>query len=279
MSSFLPPGLGYSAESAAAPQALSSTPQAPSGEAWKAAISGAIVPCLTLDLAPGETVYFEHDTLLWKSVELQLGSRLQLSGMFKRLVSGMDLIITEAAGPGRIALSRDVPGEVRAFPLAPGQEIQLRERAFLAASNTVDYTWERAGGIGTMILGGTGLVIDRFRAGSQPGVVWVHGGGNIIEMELGPGQQIDVEAGGWLYKEPSVGIELRLAASFLASVNLFCTRLTGPGRIGIQTLYHPSGTSAAPVSAPETAQQAAIGAVAGVAGSLLSSFFGGQKRE
>jgi uncharacterized protein (AIM24 family) len=241
---------------------------AASAHGYRATIGGAIVPSLSIELTSGQTIYFEHDTLLWKSVELGMGSRVQLQGMFKRLMSGMDLIITEARGPGRVALSRDVPGEIRAIPLAQGQELHVRERAFIAASTEIDYVWERAGGVGTMLFGGTGLVIDRFFAANAPGMLWIHGGGNIIEMDLAPGEQIDVEAGGWLYKEPSVGIELVLAASFLASANPFCTRLTGPGRIAIQTMYEPSSTAA-----DSTPENTAENAIAGVAGALISSFF------
>jgi len=280
MSSFLPfSGNDAGKPSQSAGDAAPVWQQATAGpRPTRAAIGGAIVPHLTLELAPGETVFFEHHIFLWKTTGLEIRLR-SLAGAFKRLISGMDILVTEAVGPGTIAFSRDVPGEIRAFALAPGQELQVREHAFLAATGGIDYSWERAGGLATMMFGGTGLVIDRFQAGAAGGTVWLHGGGNVLEMTLAAGQQIDVEPGGWLYKDPGVAMTTHfqgLRQGLLAGSDLACNRLTGPGRIGIQSLYAPlahgaSDQSATPAQAVET------GAI-GVAGALLSGLFGKSER-
>jgi uncharacterized protein (AIM24 family) len=75
---------------------------------------------------------------------------------------------------------------------------------------------------------------------------WLHGYGNVFEKVLAPGESIDVEPGGWLYKDPSVEMTTtvaRLSTGLLASMNLVLNRFTGPGRIGIQSMYlhMPSG--------------------------------------
>jgi uncharacterized protein (AIM24 family) len=202
-----------------------------------------------------------------------------LAGAFKRLISGMDILVTEAVGPGTIAFSRDLPGEIRAFSLAPGQELQVREHAFLAATGGIDYSWERSGGLATMMFGGAGLIIDRFVGGAAGGTVWLHGGGNVLEMSLAAGQQIDVEPGGWLYKEPGVAMETKfqgLRQGLLAGSDLACNRLTGPGRIGIQSLYAPltHGAGGQPDTPAQAAQNVVETGAVGVAGALLSSFFG-----
>src|SRR5258707_1236011 len=136
----------------------------------RAAIGGAVVPPPPPRPAPGGTVFFEHHIFLWKTTGLEIRLR-SLAGAFKRLISGMDILVTEAVGPGTIAFSRDVPGEIRAFALAPGQELQIREHAFLAATGGIDYTWERSGGLATMMFGGAGLVIDRFDGGAAGGTL------------------------------------------------------------------------------------------------------------
>ncbi|MEJ0072095.1 MAG: AIM24 family protein [Pseudomonadota bacterium] len=244
----------------------------------RTAVGGAIVPHLTFELGVGETVFFEHHIFLWKTTGLEIRLR-GLAGAFKRLISGMDILVTEAVGPGTIAFSRDLPGEIRAFELAPGQELQVREHAFLAATSGIDYTWERSGGLATMMFGGTGLVIDRFVAGPSGGTVWLHGGGNVLEMNLAAGQQIDVEPGGWLYKDPSVTMETKfqgLRQGLLAGSDLACNRLTGPGRIGIQSMYAPLGHGASdqPDTPAQSAQNVVEAGAVGVAGALISSFFG-----
>jgi len=284
MSSFLP----FSGDDPARKPTQSSGPAAPVWQraagpgAARASIGGTIVPHLALELAPGETVFFEHHTFLWKTTGLEIRLR-PLAGAFKRLISGMDILVTEAVGPGAIAFSRDLPGEIRAFELAPGQELQVREHAFLAATGGVDYSWERSGGLATMMFGATGLVIDRFNAGSTGGTVWLHGGGNILEMSLAAGQQLDVEPGGWLYKDPSVTIETKfqgLRQGLLAGSDLACNRLTGPGRIGIQSMYAPllHGQGDKPDTPSQTAQNAVEAGAVGVAGALLSSLFGKSDR-
>ena len=52
-----------------------------------------------------------------------------------------------------------------------------------------------------MLFGGTGFFIDRFRCASGDGILWLHGYGNVFEKTLAVGEQIDIEPGGWLYKD------------------------------------------------------------------------------
>ena len=54
-----------------------------------------------------------------------------------------------------------------------------------------------------MLYGG-GFFVDEFFAGDHEGVVWVHGYGNVFEKELEPGETIDIEPGGWVYRDHSV---------------------------------------------------------------------------
>ena len=55
-----------------------------------------------------------------------------------------------------------------------------------------------------MLFGGTGFFIDKFHSHKGDGILWLHGYGNVFEKILAPGESIDVEPGGWLYKDPGV---------------------------------------------------------------------------
>jgi uncharacterized protein (AIM24 family) len=91
-----------------------------------------------------------------------------------------------------------------------------------------------------MLMGGTGFFIDRFVAQNRDGIVWVHGYGNVFDVTLGAGEQIDVEPGGWVYKDTSVRMETQIqsfSTGFLSSGQIVCNRFTGPGRVGIQSMY------------------------------------------
>ena len=183
---------------------------------------------------------FEHHTLLWKETGVE-DRAAQAAGRVKRKIAGLDFFVTKAIGPGRIAFSRDWPGQCIPLHLSAGQSLNVREHHFLAATDNLEYSFERVKGVRNMLLGGQGFFIDNFAATSGDAVVWVSGQGNVFEVELGAGEQIDVEAGGWLYKDTSVKLEsvsLGLKTGMFAGDHkMTYNRFTGPGRLAIQTLY------------------------------------------
>lgn len=208
-------------------------------------LDGELVPALTIELVPGHAVYFEHHILLWKNPTVNIGLK-PMKGAFKRMMAGMQVFVTEASGQGQIAFSRDGAGHILAIHLRQGQELHVREHQFLAATQNIDYTFERVKGVANMLFGGTGFFIDKFHGHQGDGILWLHGYGNVFEKVLAAGEQIDVEPGGWLYKDPTVKMETniqRLSTGLLAGMNLITNRFTGPGRIGIQSMYMhlPSG--------------------------------------
>jgi uncharacterized protein (AIM24 family) len=202
-------------------------------------LDGELVPMLTVELSASQSVYFEHHILLWKSPEVAIAIK-PMKGAFKRMMAGMQIFTTEAKGPGQIAFSRDAAGHVFALHLKQGQEVHVREHQFLAATGNIDYTFERVKGVANMLFGGTGFFIDKFHGHAGEGILWLHGYGNVFEKVLAPGEQIDVEPGGWLYKDPAVRMETniqRLSVGIFAGMNLVMNRFTGPGRIGLQSMY------------------------------------------
>ena len=202
-------------------------------------VAGELVPVLSVDVT-NMPVYFEHHILLWKNTTITIGLK-SLKGALKRMIAGMQIFVTEASGPGVIAFSRDGPGHIVPIHLRRGEEIQVREHQFLAATASVDYSFERVRGLGTMLFGQSGFFIDRFRGETGDGIVWLHGYGNVFEKVLAPGETIDVEPGGWLFKDASVRMDTRIdklsSGFFGAAMNFVVNRFTGPGRVGIQSMY------------------------------------------
>lgn len=202
-------------------------------------IEGELVPVLHLELG-SVPVYFEHHVLLWKDTNVQIGVKA-LRGAFKRVMSGMPIFMTEARGPGQIAFSRDGVGQLFPMHLQAGQSLDVREHQFLAATDGVDYTFARVKGVANMLFGGTGFFIDTFTGTGQGGVVWLHGYGNVFDVMLQPGEQLDIEPGGWVYKDRSVQMQTipqRLSAGLFASAGqVTWNRFTGPGRVGLQSMY------------------------------------------
>jgi uncharacterized protein (AIM24 family) len=202
-------------------------------------VEGEIVPAAEINLSPGDSIFFEHHVMLWKDEYVPL-SVMSLAGGFKRVFAGMPFIISVATGPGRIAFSRDATGELVVLPLHPGMEVDVREHAFLLCSHNVGYSFVRVKGLANILFGGQGMYMDRFITTNVPGLVILHGYGNVFERRLAPGESIMVEPGAFLYKDSSVTMQVefqKLGTGFFGGTNMSLAKMTGPGRIGIQSMY------------------------------------------
>src|ERR1700682_553487 len=202
-------------------------------------VEGEIVPVAEINLAPGDAIFFEHHVMLWKDESVPL-TVLQLPGGLKRAFAGMPFIISVASGPGRIAFSRDATGELVVLPLHPGMELDVREHAFLLASQQIQYSYVRIKGLTNILFGGQGMFMDRFITAGTQGLLILHGYGNVFERTLRAGESIMVEPGAFLYKDSSVSMEVelqRLTTGFFGGASMSFAKMTGPGRVGIQSMY------------------------------------------
>ncbi len=202
-------------------------------------VEGEIVPTAEINLGSGDSIFFEHHVMLWKDEIVPL-SVMPMGGGFKRVFAGMPFIISVANGPGRIAFSRDAAGELVVLPLHPGMELDVREHAFLLCSHNVAYSFVRVKGLTNILFGGQGMYMDRFVTSNTPGLVILHGYGNVFERRLAPGESIIVEPGAFLYKDASVTMQVefqKLGSGIFGATTMSLAKMTGPGRIGIQSMY------------------------------------------
>jgi uncharacterized protein (AIM24 family) len=209
-------------------------------------IEGSLVPAAEMKLAAGDGVYFTHNVLLWQEPQVQVQA-MNLRGGWKRMRAGLPLLMLQAAGPGRIALAHDAPGELIALPLQPGAAVDVREHALLAATGNVGYTWVESGvwyvtsgeskadapagmkllKMGMEMAGATterqerrddeqrwhypvGQNMDRFSTGDRPGLVLVQVGGNAYTRDIPAGESILVKPPALLFKDPSVEMQLHV---------------------------------------------------------------------
>jgi uncharacterized protein (AIM24 family) len=200
-------------------------------------VEGELVPVAEINLGQQDGVYFEHHVMLWKDENVPLSS-LRTAGGLKRTLGGMPHIVSVANGPGRIAFSHNAPGELVVLPLHPGMELDVREHAFLLASHSIQYSFVRIKGLANMLHGGSGMWMDRFVTAQYPGLLMLHGNGDVLERTLRPGEKIMVEPGGFLYKDSSVQMQaVKLPVKINMMNHLFMAEMTGPGRVGIQSMY------------------------------------------
>ncbi len=204
-------------------------------------VEGELVPVAELNLASGDSVFFEHHVLLWKDESTPL-SALNTGGGIKRMLGGMPHVVSIAHGPGRVAFSRDAAGEVVVLPMHPSMEIDVREHAFLVASHSISYSFVRIKGM-TNVLHGEGMFMDRFVTSGEQGILLLHGYGNVFERTLRPGEKILIEPGGFLYKDSSVTMNTvqQNVKTGMMRHGMFLAEMTGPGRVGIQSMYVHAG--------------------------------------
>jgi uncharacterized protein (AIM24 family) len=204
-------------------------------------ISGTYVPVAEMELAPGDRVYFSHHVLLWTEPSTQLALH-PMQRTWDRRKAGMPLVMLEAAGPGRIAFSDDDPGELIAVPLEAGRAIDVVEHHFLVATVPVAYDWfnspvwlyDAAEHIYPH-----GRYMDRFSA-DQRGLLLLHSRGNTFIRDLRDGERIYVAPDALVYKDESVQMNIHMERPASPRAHwLFIPliRLTGPGRVAIQSQY------------------------------------------
>jgi uncharacterized protein (AIM24 family) len=213
-------------------------------------IEGTYVPVADMNLAPEDHIYFAHHVLLWKEPQVAI-TTMSLKGAWKRLLSGMPLVMTQAQGPGHIAFSRDAPGEMIALPLQPGQAVDVREHLFLVATGNVTYDWFQSGIWYTTRSGNEtethyplGMFLDRFYTPAAPGLLLLHSAGNAFVRQLAPNQTILVKPTALLFKDPTVQMQLHFEhpagtwSSWRSWGNRYLwLRLYGPGRVAVQSAY------------------------------------------
>ena len=203
-------------------------------------IEGEFVPVLRFELHHYK-IFFEHHVLLWKDEKVDITARA-MPGIGSRIIAGLPIFMTEARGPGRIAFSRDGVGQVIPIHLHGGETLQVRKHSWLAATDNVAYTYRRVRGLKNIFFGGAGLFMDEFTIDKGEGLLFLHGYGNVFQATLDRGQTILIEPGGFLYKDNSVEMDTvftNLSTGFFASSGLTLQRFTGPGRLGIQSMYMP----------------------------------------
>lgn len=213
-------------------------------------IEGTYVPVADLNLAAGDSIYFTHHVLLWKDPQIVV-TAMSMKGAWKRMFAGLPLVMTQATGPGRIAFSRDDPGELMPLPLQPGDAIDVREHLFLVATSTIAYDWFPTNvwmttqqGDDTETHYPIGMFMDRFTAPQAPGMLLIHAAGNVFVRELGTGETILVKPTALVFKDPTVEMHLHfehpgtIFQGWGSWTNRYLwLRMIGPGRVAIQSVF------------------------------------------
>lgn len=205
-------------------------------------IKGGNLPVVICTLQPGETMVTESGAMSWMSpnMKMETGAKGGLGGAFGRMFSGESIFqnrYTAQKDEGLIAFASSFPGEIRAVDIAPGRSIVVQKRGFLACTEGVELSVFFQKKFGTGFFGGEGFIMQKL---SGRGMAFVEIDGELVEYELGPGEQLVVDTGNVAGFTAGVQMDIQAVSgvknALLGGEGLFNTILTGPGKVWLQTM-------------------------------------------
>ena len=208
-------------------------------------VKGDSLPVLCVQLDPGEEIICQSGAMSWMSpnMKMETTSNGGMGKVIGRAFSGESLFqnrYTAIGGEGLIAFASSFPGAIRAFQIAPGQEIIAQKSAFLASSSGVNLSIFFQKRLGSGLFGGEGFIMQRL---SGNGIVFLEFDGYIKEYELGPGQCMVLDTGYLAAMSSTCNIDIQtvpgLKNMIFGGEGLFNTVVTGPGHIWLQSMPVP----------------------------------------
>jgi len=217
-------------------------------------IKGQELQFVEIELDPGESAVAEAGAMVWKDASVEMttvfgdgggqegGFMGKLLSAGKRLVTGESLFTTvfthNGSGKARVAFGAPVPGAILPIRLADiGGTLICQKDSFLAAAKGVSIGIHFQRRILTGLFGGEGFIMQKLEG---DGWVFAQMGGTLIERELRAGEQLHVDTGCIAAFLPSVQFDLvgagGVKSALFGGEGLFFARLTGPGKVWIQSL-------------------------------------------
>ena len=156
-----------------------------------------------------------------------------------RALSGDTLFLnffTAESDGEQIGFSACTPGKIIPIRLDESNSIIGQKNAFLAAEESVDVDIYFKDKLGTGIFGGEGFILQKFTGN---GMVFLEVDGEVIEKDLEPGEVLLVDPGHIAAMDESINFDIERvqgAKNILFGEGLFFSKLTGPGKVWIQTM-------------------------------------------
>lgn len=219
-------------------------------------IKGSEMQFVEIELDPGESAIAEAGSMMFKAPDIDMqtvfgdgsaesaGGGLfdKLVGAGKRLITGESLFTTvfthEGVGKARVGFASPYPGHIMAIKLTEiGGRLICQKDAFLCAARGVSLGIYFQKKIMTGLFGGEGFIMQSL---DGDGWVFVHVGGTVVERELAPGETLHVDTGCVAAFTATVDFDLERAGSIKSMIfggeGIFFAKLTGPGKVWIQSL-------------------------------------------
>ncbi len=205
-------------------------------------ILGKTVPTVEVTLNRGEGMFTQSGGMAWQTEGVQMSTNAR-GGVMKslgRMFTGESIFMSsynsEVDG-AKVAFAATVPGDILPLNMSeiPGGMI-LQKGAFLCAQEGIELNVEFTKRFSAGLVGGEGFILQK---ATGNGMLFLEVDGDPVIKELAPGEVLKVDTGNVVAFEPTVKYEIETVKGFknifLGGEGLFLTRLTGPGKIIIQS--------------------------------------------
>ena len=208
-------------------------------------IKGTPFPVAICTLNAGETLITERGSMSWVSSGMQMqtvgGSVGKALG---RMFSGEALFqnkYTASSTGDYIAFASSFPGKIVALDITAGNEVIVQKSGFLASEETVELSIAYKKKLGASFFGGEGFIMQKL---SGSGKAFVEIDGEACEYTLAAGETMYIDTGYLAMMDSTVTMDIEMVKGakniILGGEGLFNTKVTGPGRVWIQTMPIPT---------------------------------------
>ncbi len=221
----------------------------PQGSGVAHRILGSTMPVLEVSLQPGQSVISQGGELSWMGPTIQMATATAgaggsgVLGVLKRAVAGGTIFMsqfTAQGGAGTVAFAAKMPGRILPIEVGPGREYMVSRHGFLAATSEVTLNLGLQQKLGVGIFSGNGFILQRI---AGQGTAWIELSGELVTYELAAGETIMVHPGHVGLFEASVSLDITMVKGikniFFGADTLFLAKLTGPGKVHLQSLTLP----------------------------------------
>lgn len=205
-------------------------------------ITGGSFPTVICTLQKGETMKDETGAMAFMTSDIKMDTNTG-GGLFKglgRALSGDTIFLnffTAQSDNQKIAFSACYPGKIIPIKLTGNNTIIGEKNAFLAAEDTVDIDIYFKKKLGAGLFGGEGFILQKF---TGTGMLFLEIDGEVVEHDLQAGEYLLVNEGHIAAMEETVDFDIERVKGVKNMVfggeGLFFTKLSGPGKVWIQTM-------------------------------------------
>lgn len=205
-------------------------------------ITGTPFPVVACELGAGESVNCQKGAMVWmtENIQMQTSTENGLGKIFSRALSGESIFhntYTASQSGGIIAFGASRPGNILKFDISPSSTIVAQKGSFLASETSVSFETFFQKKLSAGFFSGEGFILQKF---TGSGLLFLEFDGSVVEYTLDPGESMIIDTGYLAAMDSTCNISIEqvkgIGNALFGGEGLFNTKVTGPGRIWLQTM-------------------------------------------